>query len=115
MSDAGPAFQSPLIRPGGWMKLRSLSADGELPLSGGGPQWQVREDRSIGSAQEFFRQAVKVKGSPWPEKINLDGNAASHLCLRLLGEEDSRWQHVTVRARRYLFRSCPRPAGTGIT
>src|SRR5215472_8424570 len=62
----------------------------------------LREDRTIGSAQEFFRQAVKVTGSPWPEKINLDGNAASHLCLRLLGEEDSRWQHVTVRARRYL-------------
>src|SRR5262249_29833500 len=45
---------------------------------------------------------VKVKGSLWPEKINLDGNAASHLGLRLLGKEDSRWQHVTVRARRYL-------------
>ena len=62
----------------------------------------LREDRTIGSAQEFFRQAVKVKGSNWPEKINLDGNAASYLGLRLLGEEDSRWQHVTVRARRYL-------------
>jgi transposase-like protein len=62
----------------------------------------LREDRTLGSAQEFFRQAVKVKGSPWPEKINLDGNAASHLGLRLLGEEDSRWQHVKVRARRYL-------------
>jgi transposase-like protein len=62
----------------------------------------LREDRTIGSAQEFFRQAVKVPGSPWPEKINLDGNAASYLGLRLLGEEDSRWQHVTVRARRYL-------------
>ena len=34
-------------------------------------------DRSIGSAQEFFRQAIRVTGS-WPEKINLDGNAASH-------------------------------------
>ena len=62
----------------------------------------LREDRTIGSAQEFFRQAVRVSGSPWPEKINLDGNAASHLGLRLLAEEDSRWQHVTVRARRYL-------------
>jgi transposase-like protein len=62
----------------------------------------LREDRTIGSAQEFFRQAVKVNGSPWPEKINLDGSAASHLGLRLLGEEDSRWQHVMVRARRYL-------------
>jgi len=45
---------------------------------------------------------VKIPGSFWHEKINLDGNAASHLGLRLLGEEDSRWQHVTVRARGYL-------------
>jgi transposase-like protein len=59
-------------------------------------------DRTVGSAQEFLRQAVKVPGSGWPEKINLDGNTASHLGLRLLGEEDSRWQSVTVRARRYL-------------
>ena len=62
----------------------------------------LREDRTIGSAPEFFRQAVKAPGSPWPQKINLDGNAASHLGLRLLGEEDSRWRSVQVRARRYL-------------
>jgi transposase-like protein len=60
------------------------------------------EDRSVDSAQEFFRQAVKVAGSGWPEKVNLDGNAASHRGLRLLGEEDSRWYSVNVRARRYL-------------
>ena len=59
-------------------------------------------DRTVGSAHDFFRQAVKVSGSPWPEKINLDGNTATHLALRLLGEEDSRWQSVTIRARRYL-------------
>lgn len=59
-------------------------------------------DRTIGSAQEFFRQAVRASGSRWPEKVNLDGNAASHCGLRLLGEEDPRWQSVTVRARRYL-------------
>ena len=61
----------------------------------------LREDRTIGSAQEFFRQAVKVAGS-WPAKINLDGNAASHRGLRLLREEDPRWKFVTIRARRYL-------------
>jgi transposase-like protein len=60
------------------------------------------EDRTVDSAQEFFRQAVKVAGSGWPEKVNLDGNAASHRGLRLLGEEDSRWHSVSVRARRYL-------------
>jgi transposase-like protein len=59
-------------------------------------------DRTVGSAQEFFRQAVKLSGSPWPEKINLDGNTATHLALRLLGEEDPRWQSVRIRARRYL-------------
>ena len=60
------------------------------------------EDRTVDSAQEFFRQAVRVAGSGWPEKINLDGNAASHRGLRLLGDEDSRWHSVNVRTRRYL-------------
>ena len=61
----------------------------------------LSESRTIESAREFFRQAVRVTGS-WPEKINLDGNIASHRALRLLSKEDSRWQSVTVRARRYL-------------
>lgn len=61
----------------------------------------LSDDRAIGSAQEFCRQAVRVTES-WPEKINLDRNAASHRGLRLLCEEDSRWKTVTVRARRYL-------------
>ena len=60
------------------------------------------EDRTVDSAQEFFRQAVKVTGSRWPEKVNLDGNAASHRALRLLREEDARWQSVKIRACRYL-------------
>jgi transposase-like protein len=60
------------------------------------------EDRTIDSARNFFRQAVKVVGSGWPQKVNLDGNAASHCALRLLGGEDARWQRVEVRARRYL-------------
>ena len=41
-------------------------------------------ERTVGSAQEFFRQAVTVSGSSWPEKINLDGNTATHLALRFL-------------------------------
>jgi DDE domain/Arm DNA-binding domain len=58
------------------------------------------ENRTVDSAQEFFRQAVARSG--WPEKVNLDGNKASHRGLRLLGEEDPRWKSVKVRARRYL-------------
>ena len=38
----------------------------------------------------------------WPRKVNLDGNTASHRALRLLGHEDSRWESVVVRSRRYL-------------
>ena len=60
------------------------------------------EDRSIRSAQTFFRQAVNVAGSGWPVRINLDGNVATHLGLRLLAGDDSRWQSITVRARKYV-------------
>jgi hypothetical protein len=56
----------------------------------------------VESAQAFFREAVKVQGDSWPRKINLDGNAASQLGLRLLREEDPRWRPFEVRARRYL-------------
>ena len=59
-------------------------------------------DRSIESAQAFFRTAVGVSGMPWPQKINLDGNSATHRAIRLLAQEDDRWGRVEVRARRYL-------------
>lgn len=57
-------------------------------------------DKTIESAQTFFRQAVDASG--WPQKINLDGNAATHRALRLLALEDERWRSVEVRSRRYL-------------
>ncbi|MEO7774186.1 MAG: IS6 family transposase [Steroidobacteraceae bacterium] len=60
------------------------------------------KDRSTVSAKLFFRQAIQMPGAGWPQKINLDGNAASHLALRELAAEDERWQRVVVRARRYL-------------
>lgn len=59
-------------------------------------------DRSMEAAQAFFRAAVSQDGVPWPVKINVDGNSATHRGLRLLGDEDRRWQGVEVRARRYL-------------
>lgn len=34
--------------------------------------------------------------------MNLDGNAASHRALRLLGNEDPKWKRVAVRYCRYL-------------
>jgi transposase-like protein len=59
-------------------------------------------DRSMEAAQAFFRAAVSQDGVPWPEKINVDGNSATHRGLRLLADEDHRWRGVEVRARRYL-------------
>ncbi len=60
------------------------------------------DDRSMEAAQAFFRAAVSQAGVPWPEKINVDGNSATHRGLRLLGEDDARWRSVEIRARRYL-------------
>jgi transposase-like protein len=59
-------------------------------------------DRSMESAQAFFRSAVSQEGVSWPAKINVDGNSATHRGLRFLAVEDQRWQNVEVRARRYL-------------
>jgi len=59
-------------------------------------------DRSRDSAQAFFRKAVTTHSGQWPRTVNLDGNAASHRALRLLGQEDPRWRSVIVRGRRYL-------------
>jgi transposase-like protein len=54
------------------------------------------------AAQAFFGAAVNRVESGWPSKINVDGHAATHLALRLLRQEDSRWQSVRVRSNRYL-------------
>jgi transposase-like protein len=62
----------------------------------------LRADRGVEAAQAFFQKAVATQGSRWPQKVNLDGNAASHRALRLLSKADSRWRSVLVRCRRYL-------------
>lgn len=62
----------------------------------------LRADRGIDAAQAFFRKAAASHLPGWPRKINLDGNAASQRALRLLRDEDHRWQVVVMRTRRYL-------------
>jgi transposase-like protein len=59
-------------------------------------------NRSMQSAQAFFRSAVAQEGVLWPGKLYLDGNKATHRGLRLLAKEDCRWRGVEIRARRYL-------------
>lgn len=62
----------------------------------------LRADKGMNAAQEFFRKAVAINQQKWPRKVNLDGNAASHRALRLLGNEDPKWKSVVVRSCRYL-------------
>ncbi len=62
----------------------------------------LRADKGMDAAQEFFRKAVAINQWRWPRKVNLDGNAASHRALRLLGNEDPKWKSVVVRSCRYL-------------
>ena len=62
----------------------------------------LRDDRGIEAAQAFFRKAVATQQSTWPRKVTLDGHAASHRAVRLLGDEDPRWKSVLVRSCRYL-------------
>ena len=49
-------------------------------------------DRSESAARAFFNKALKTHQPRWPRKLNLDGNAASHRALRLLRQENPRWQ-----------------------
>jgi len=58
--------------------------------------------RDRAAAKAFFEQAVTKPGSGWPEKVNVDGHAATHLALRLLGKRDRRWRPVEMRSNRYL-------------
>ena len=62
----------------------------------------LRADRGMDAAQQFFRNAVATNRLQWPTTVNLDGNAASHRALRLLGIEDPKWKGVIVRYCRYL-------------
>ena len=82
---------------GGWHYLyRAVDRSGKSVAS------LLCNDRSMEAAQAFFRAAVSQDCVPWPEKVNVDGNSATHRGLRLLGDEDRRWQAVVLRARRYL-------------
>jgi transposase-like protein len=61
------------------------------------------DNRDMAATQAFFRGAVDSPWKAgWPIKVNLDGNTATHRALRLLGNEDLRWERVVVRGRRYL-------------
>jgi tetratricopeptide (TPR) repeat protein len=59
-------------------------------------------DRSVSAARAFFCKALKTHYPRQPQKLNLDGYAASHRALRLLVQENPDLQSVVVRSSRYL-------------
>jgi transposase-like protein len=59
-------------------------------------------ERSVDAAVDFFREAMEAPGATWPRTINLDGNVASRLAVRVLARQDRRWCSVKVRTCRYL-------------
>jgi len=60
----------------------------------------LSEQRDIVAAKRFLQQAIKKRGVP--EKITLDGNAASHVAIAKLQEEDVLPAGLTVRTNKYL-------------
>ena len=60
----------------------------------------LSEHRDIAAAKRFFKQAIGKRGVP--EKITLDGYAASHVAVAELQEEDVLPAELTVRTSKYL-------------
>lgn len=78
----------PYILPGGWIETAVRVRGGNHYLY----RAVDRQGQSVGSllcagrdraaAKAFFEQAVTKPGSGWPDKVNVDGHAATHLALR---------------------------------
>jgi putative transposase len=60
----------------------------------------LSEHRDIAAAKRFFTQAIEKRGVP--EKMTLDGYAASHVAVAELQEEDVLPTTLTVRTNKYL-------------
>jgi transposase-like protein len=60
----------------------------------------LREHRDIAAAKRFFAQAIEKRGRP--EKITLDGYAASHVAVGELQGEGLLPVQLLVRTNRYL-------------
>jgi transposase-like protein len=60
----------------------------------------LSECRDVTAAKRFFEQAIEKRGVP--EKITLDGYAASHKAVAELQAEDTLPSDLTVRTNRYL-------------
>ena len=64
----------------------------------------LSEHRDIVAAKRFLQQAIEKRGVP--QKITLDGYAASHVAVGELQEEGSLPAKLSVRTNRYLNEVC---------
>ena len=60
----------------------------------------LSERRDMTAAKRFFEQAVEKRGVP--QKITLDGSAASHEAVAELQEDGTLPEDLTVRTNQYL-------------
>ena len=76
-----------------------------LPACGRYSDFLLSEHRDIATAKRFFAQAIEKCGVP--EKITLDGYAASHAAVAELQTEDVLPMTLTVRKNKYLNSTTP--------
>jgi transposase-like protein len=65
----------------------------------------LSEHRDIAAAKRFFARAIAKRGVP--QKITIDGYAASHAAVAALQEEGVLPTNLTVRANKYLNSTTP--------
>ena len=81
--------------------LKTYPAAGMAPGScGTDHRFYLSERRDIAAAKRFLQQAIEKRGVP--QKITLDGYAASHGAVAALQEENILPAELVVRTNRYL-------------
>lgn len=78
-----------------WL-YRAVDRDGRSVHS------MLSSSRNIAAAQAFFQGAVANPSASCPATVNIDGNAATLVGLKLLARDDPRWRNVQVRENRYV-------------
>jgi transposase-like protein len=82
---------------GKWVYLyRAVDREGKTV------DFRLSSSRNVGAAKAFFREAIKVQGSP-PRTITLDGYAASHRAVREMKADGQLPADMKLRSSKYLI------------
>jgi transposase-like protein len=82
------------------LKGKWVDLDRGVDTEGHTIDFVLSEQRDIAVAQRFLRQAIEKRGAP--QKITLDGSAASHVAVGEPQEEGILPANLLVRTNRYL-------------